>query len=192
MTGTIAAAGNEGPGGYIVGSPSTVSGSLSVAAIDGGFATFPGATFALSTGKSFNAVNANGATFANGTTYNVKVIRNADGSVSLGCAQADFGTLAPNTLAVVARGVCARVHKAIVGQKAGAAAVAQINNAAGLPPVARLRPGGGTQLEWVYQREEAAAVTPEQRFRSLKVLLDERDLVSNLEIIDRVFPTWRR
>ena len=39
----VVAAGNEGPGGYIVGSPSTVSGALSVAAIDGGFATFPGA-----------------------------------------------------------------------------------------------------------------------------------------------------
>jgi subtilisin family serine protease len=130
----VVAAGNEGPSGYMVGSPSTVSGALSVAAIDGGFATIPGATFALSTGKAFNAINANGASFANGTTLNVKVIRNADGTVSLGCLQSDFGTLAPNTLAVVARGVCARVHKAIVGQKAGAAAVAMINNAAGLPP----------------------------------------------------------
>ncbi|HEV8251260.1 MAG TPA: S8 family serine peptidase [Gaiellaceae bacterium] len=130
----VTSAGNEGPSGYIVGSPSTVSGVLSVAAIDGGFATIPGATFALSTGKSFTAINANGGSFANGTTLNVEVIRNADGTVSLGCQQSDFGTLAANTLAVVARGVCARVHKAIVGQKAGAAAVAMINNAAGLPP----------------------------------------------------------
>jgi len=130
----VASAGNEGPSGYMVGSPSTVSGALSVAAIDGGFENFPGATFALSTGKSFKAINANNGSFANGTVLNVKVIRNTDGSVSLGCAQADFGSLAANTLAVVARGVCARVHKAIVGQKAGAAAVAMINNAAGLPP----------------------------------------------------------
>jgi minor extracellular serine protease Vpr len=130
----VSSAGNEGPSGYMVGSPSTVSGVLSVAAIDGGFAQFPGATFALSTGKSFKAVNANGGSFADGTTLSVKVIRDAGGAVSLGCATADYPALAPNTLAVVARGVCARVHKAIIGQKAGAAAVAMINNAPGLPP----------------------------------------------------------
>jgi subtilisin family serine protease len=130
----VASAGNEGPSGYMVGSPSTVPGVLSVAAIDGGFANFPGANLALGTGTSLKAVDANGAAFGDGTVLDVKVIRNADGSVSLGCAQADFGSLAPNTLAVVARGVCARVHKAIEGQKAGAAAVAMINNAAGLPP----------------------------------------------------------
>ena len=37
-------------------------------------------------------------------------------------------------LAVVQRGTCARVAKAIFGSDAGAAAVAMINNAAGYPP----------------------------------------------------------
>ena len=54
---------------------------------------------------------------------------------SLGCDVQSFGTLAPNTIAVVNRGTCARVAKAIFGQQAGAAAVVMVNNATGLPPV---------------------------------------------------------
>ena len=37
-------------------------------------------------------------------------------------------------MAVVIRGVCARVAKAIFGQQAGYAAVAMVNNATSLPP----------------------------------------------------------
>src|SRR6266705_237874 len=54
---------------------------------------------------------------------------------SLGCSVADFGgPLPPNTIAVVNRGVCARVAKAIFGQQAGAAVVVMVNNASGFPP----------------------------------------------------------
>ncbi len=42
--------------------------------------------------------------------------------------------LPPNTIAVVNRGVCARVAKAIFGQQAGAMAVVMVNNATSLPP----------------------------------------------------------
>ena len=56
----VAAAGNEGPSPYIVGSPSTGDGVISVSAIDS-TATFPGATITLSGGATVSAINANGA-----------------------------------------------------------------------------------------------------------------------------------
>ena len=47
-----------------------------------------------------------------------------------GCSVAAFGgPLASGTIAVVNRGTCARVAKAIFGQQAGAAAVVMVNNA---------------------------------------------------------------
>src|SRR5260370_3451201 len=45
----VASAGNAGPSAYIVGSPSTANGVLSVAAIDGSTPTFPGAILNLTT-----------------------------------------------------------------------------------------------------------------------------------------------
>jgi hypothetical protein len=57
----------------------------------------------------------------------------SNGTVSLGCDPSDY-TDVTGKLVVVLRGVCARVHKAILGQKAGAAAVAMINTATSLPP----------------------------------------------------------
>ena len=134
----VASAGNEGGNGYMVGSPSTANGVLSVAAMDGTTPTFPGGHFALSTGTSLDAINANGATFSNGTTMPVVVIHDASqpGGVSLGCSVAAFQAAGNLTgkLAVVQRGTCARVAKAIFGSDAGAAAVAMINNAPGYPP----------------------------------------------------------
>ena len=133
----VASAGNAGPSAYIVGSPSTSNGVLSVAAMDGSVPTFPGGHFVLSTGKSLDALNANNATFADGTTLSVVVVRDATqpGGVSLGCSVAAFQAAnVAGKLAVVQRGTCARVAKAIYGRDAGAAAVAMINNTAGYPP----------------------------------------------------------
>jgi subtilisin family serine protease len=133
----VASAGNAGPAGYTVGSPSTTDGVLSVAAEDGTTPNFPGANLALSTGKSLQALDANGATFTDGTTLPVVVVKDASepGGVSLGCSVAAFQAAnVTGKLAVVQRGTCARVAKAIYGRDAGAAAVAMINNAAGLPP----------------------------------------------------------
>jgi len=71
-------------------------------------------------------------------TFNIKVIKDNPATTSdesLGCSVAAFGgPLAPNTIAVVNRGVCARVAKAIFGQQAGAAVVVMVNNAPGFPP----------------------------------------------------------
>ena len=133
----VASAGNEGGNGYMVGTPSTANGVLSVAAMDGTTPTFPGGHFALSTGTTLDAINANGATFSNGLTLPVVVVHDSSqpGGVSLGCSTADFQAAnVAGKLAVVQRGTCARVSKAIFGSDAGAAAVAMINNASGYPP----------------------------------------------------------
>jgi subtilisin family serine protease len=130
----VASAGNSGTPRYIVGAPSTTTRGISVAANDSTPA-FPGATLALSTGKSIVALNENGATFADGTNWAVYVLRNTDGSISLGCNEAEYDpALITGKLVLTARGVCARVARAVFGQKHGAAAVAMINNAAGYPP----------------------------------------------------------
>jgi minor extracellular serine protease Vpr len=132
----VASAGNSGPAQYITGSPAAGNGAISVAANDP-IAEFPAATLALSTGETITAINANGQEFSP-TTYNVvRIFDNpATPTVdeSLGCNVSDYGTLPASALAVVFRGVCARVGKAIRGQQAGAAAVAMVNNAAGYPP----------------------------------------------------------
>jgi len=133
----VTSAGNSGPNPYIVGSPSSADGAISVAASDP-YASFPGATLALSTGVSVSAIDANGAVFADGSTFNVlNLVDNPATPVNeaLGCNASDYpATIPANTAIVVLRGVCARVHKAVVGQKAGAGAVIMVNTAAGLPP----------------------------------------------------------
>jgi subtilisin family serine protease len=126
----VVAAGNSGQNPYLVGSPSTGDGAISVAANDS-TASFPGAFVTTPSGTKA-AINANGFSLAPSTTYNVKVLSGAN---VLGCSVAAFSPpVPPNTLVVVQRGVCARVAKAIYGQQAGAAAVLMVNNAPGLPP----------------------------------------------------------
>src|SRR5262249_30325072 len=68
------------------------------------------------------------------TTYSTLVLRTG-AAVSLGCDPAEFVAQgAAGKIVIVQRGVCARVAKAINGQKAGAVAVVMINNATTLPP----------------------------------------------------------
>jgi minor extracellular serine protease Vpr len=133
----VASAGNENPNAYTVGTPATADGAIAVTANDPN-QTFAGVTITLPGGVTATAIDANGFAFSGPVTYTVKVIANDPATTdneSLGCSVAAFGgPLPPNTLAVVNRGVCARVAKAIFGQQAGAAAVLMVNNAAGLPP----------------------------------------------------------
>lgn len=133
----VASAGNNGTNAYLVGSPSTASGVLSVAAIDGSSPTFPGAILNLTTSGgaaagAVPAIDANGAPLPGGS-FNVKVLRNADGSVSLGCNKAEYAGTA-GMVVVTQRGTCARVARAVFGDEAGDAAVVMINNTAGFPP----------------------------------------------------------
>jgi subtilisin family serine protease len=148
----VASAGNAGPNGYMVGSPSTANGVLSVAAMDGTTPTFPGAHLVLSTGKSMDAIDANGVTITP-ATYDLRVVPGTgeqvstptgsgtdSDAISVGCSvaadqAANGGQPWPaGTILVVERGICARVHKAVVAQQAGAAGVIMVNNASGFPP----------------------------------------------------------
>jgi len=129
----VASAGNSGRAPYITGSPATATRAISVAANDA-TPTFPGATIG-SGASAITALNANAATFANGLTLPVKVVYSAPGVVSLGCSTAAFTAAGvAGTIAVVSRGTCARVAKAIYGQDAGALAVVMINTSNTYPP----------------------------------------------------------
>jgi subtilisin family serine protease len=135
----VASAGNGGAGAYITGAPAIASRAISVAAVDASGSTFPGATAALSTGKSITMQNSNEAAFTNGTTLPVAVLRTSypGGPVSLGCDPAEYTSFpggVAGKLVVTVRGTCARVARAIFGQKAGAAAVAMIDTSANFPP----------------------------------------------------------
>jgi len=125
-----AASGNAGPAPYITSTPAVSAEAISVAAIDS-HQTFPGALVALDDG-SIEAQDSNGAPLPG--PMGVVVLRNADGSVSLGCNESEYvDSVITGKLVVTVRGSCARVLRAQLGQKHGAAAVAMINNAAGYP-----------------------------------------------------------
>src|SRR5437762_2585808 len=128
----VASAGNAGPSPYVVGSPSTADGAISVAANDP-WETLPGANITAG-GLTVPAINANGFALSGTAAYKIKVLT---GINVLGCSVDAFGgpnSLPSGTIVVVNRGTCARVAKAIYGQNAGAAAVVMVNNATSFPP----------------------------------------------------------
>ncbi len=129
----VASAGNSGPNPYLTGSPGTGDGVIAVSAVDSS-ETFPGAKITVA-GQEVEAINANGASLDG--LGELTVVR-LTGANALGCSVADYqaaGIVAGgNQLAVVDRGTCARVAKAVFGQQAGAAAVLMVNNVDALPP----------------------------------------------------------
>jgi len=128
----VASAGNSGLNPYIVGSPSSAEGAISVAANDPTH-DIPGALIGVGTG--IQAINANGAPTMPSGALPIKVLRTSTGAISLGCDPAEYVNAGvAGKIAVVTRGTCARVARAIFGQKAGAAAVVMVNNATSLPP----------------------------------------------------------
>jgi minor extracellular serine protease Vpr len=129
----VASAGNNGPNPYITGSPASGEKAISVAAINS-TRVFPGASLKLSTNTTVSAINANGAPFSDGSSLSIVVLRTSTGAISLGCNPAEYTKAVSGKLVVTARGTCARVARAVFGQKAGAAAVLMVNNAAGFPP----------------------------------------------------------
>ena len=135
----VSAAGNAGDIRYILGAPGASTRGIAVAAsIKEGFDTTVNIALpAIPAGpaaKTITAINANGAAFSPGS-LEVKVLRNANGTVSLGCNPAEYiNAGVTGKLVVTLRGTCARVARAIFGQQAGAAAVVMINNATSLPP----------------------------------------------------------
>jgi len=136
----VASAGNSNDLRYITGSPASSTRAISVAAtttpatIDFGNLALP--AVASDAATTLSAINANGAAYTSPLAGTVKVVRNPSGTVSLGCSvaafQADGGVA--GKIAVVSRGTCARVAKAVYGQQAGAIAVVMVNNTSALPP----------------------------------------------------------
>ncbi len=130
----VAAAGNSGPTPYIASAPGDSDGAISVAAMDS-TAGFPGASLALTGVPTPILVqDSNNQPYANGMTYPIVVLRNADGTVSLGCNESEYvDAIITGKLVVTLRGVCARIARAQFGFAHGAAAVAMINTSAGYP-----------------------------------------------------------
>ncbi|MFL5298829.1 MAG: S8 family serine peptidase [Anaeromyxobacteraceae bacterium] len=129
----VASSGNSGQELYLTGSPATGNGVISVAAVDS-TERFPAATLTLSPSGSILAQNSNGAPLPSGALP-IVVLRNPDGTVSLGCDEAEYVDAAiTGKLVVALRGVCARVDRATFGDRHGAAAVAMINTSDAYPP----------------------------------------------------------
>lgn len=125
----VASSGNEGPSGYMTGTPASASRAISVAGVDSN-ATFPGATIHLPT-SAISAIDANNGPLP--VTGTLHVLTAADGSISLGCDASEYAGVA-GQIVVTLRGTCDRVARAKFGQAAGAKAVIMVNNGAGLPP----------------------------------------------------------
>ncbi|WP_169337275.1 S8 family serine peptidase [Rudaea cellulosilytica] len=144
----VAASGNAGQIPYITSAPAVFEGAISVAATDA-LASIPSVSLALSGGSTLTAQNSNSAVFANGTSYPIRVLRNADGTVSLGCNPNEYdpavtGVSLAGKVVVSLRGTCARSFRAGAAQHFGAAAAAMINSSAGLPPYEGQIPGGAS------------------------------------------------
>ncbi len=142
----VAASGNAGPTPYITSAPGIFEGTISVAATDA-MAGLPIAKLALTSGSTISAINANSGVFANGAAYPIRVLRNSDGTVSLGCDPNEYdpavtGVSLAGKVVVSLRGTCARTFRAGAAQHFGAAAALMINNASGLPPYEGLIVGG--------------------------------------------------
>ena len=134
----VASSGNAGPTPYITGAPAVFPGAVSVAATDA-LASIPVATLALAGGPTITVQNSNNAIFANGSNWPIVVLRNPNGTVSLGCNPDEYdktkngGIDITGKLVVTVRGTCARVFRAGATQHFGGAASAMINTAAGYP-----------------------------------------------------------
>ena len=127
----VTSAGNNGPGPYLVGGPSTSNAALSVAAVDAQFRYLPGVR--VTGAVTDTALNANLASLASPITGELV-------NVGLGCAATDYAA-ARGKIALTTRGTCARTERAVLGQRAGALAVIMINNAPELPPFEGPIPG---------------------------------------------------
>ncbi len=144
----VAASGNAGPIPYITSAPAVFEGAISVAATDA-LAGIPTAKLTLSSGPALSVINANGGAYTNGSNYQIRVLRNPDGTVSLGCNPDEYdpaktGVSLAGKIVVTVRGSCARVYRAGAAQHFGAAAAAMINSSAGLPPYEGPIPGGAS------------------------------------------------
>jgi hypothetical protein len=134
----VASAGNDGPNGYITGGPSVATTAIAAAALDASRADLPAAKVTIDD-ASILAQNSNEAQLSD-PSLPVAVLRTSypDGAVSLGCDAADYANYpggVTGKLVVTIRGTCCRAHRPVLGQQAGAAAVAMINTDPAYPPM---------------------------------------------------------
>jgi subtilisin family serine protease len=130
----VAAAGNGGPASYLVSSPSTARGAISVASVDS-LATLPGAAIAGSALPQVQGIDANESALAPAVSGTLRVLRAGPGAIGVGCADDEYAGVQPGDVVVTARGGCPRAVRAMKGQEAGAAAVIMVNNTPDLPPL---------------------------------------------------------
>ena len=137
----VAASGNAGPAPYITSSPASGSAVITAAAMDA-TASFPTVNMTLDVGGPLVAQNSNRAPLPV-PPLGIVVLRNGDGTISLGCNQAEYvDATITGKLVVTKRGTCARVQRAQFGQLHGAAAVAMIDSSASsFPPFEGPIPG---------------------------------------------------
>ena len=163
----VASAGNNMQNPYITGSPASGTWAIGVAANESA-PTFPGVRLELSDGSEVVANLLNDVPVEDGTNVEVFVAPEIEGegepdgiedNVGLGChhpsAPPGFNHAnsyegAEGKLVVTERGICARVARAIFGQKEGAVAVAMVNNGPGYPPFeGRIRVNPDTGEEYL-------------------------------------------
>jgi len=127
----VAASGNAGPIPYVTSSPGGSARAISVAAMDS-HKSYPGARVKLDDG-SIELQDSNGVSVPSGPLP-IVVLRNSDGSISLGCNESEYvDSQIAGKMVVTLRGVCARIQRAQFGQAHGAAAVVMINTSPGYP-----------------------------------------------------------
>ncbi len=128
----VATSGNVGPRAYVTSTPGTATRVISVGSMNAN-AGFPGATitFAAGSGETpgpIAAINAN-ASAALPVTGPLRVLRDEEGNIALGCDPSEYEGVKPGDVVVTQRGGCMRPDRAWYGQEAGAAAVVMVNSA---------------------------------------------------------------
>ena len=142
-TTVVVSSGNAGPSAYLTGSPAAALRAIAVGAVDAQ-QSFPAATIDMATGGDIDAINANdGPLPVTGRIVYFQDDPSTPGDPDTGAGYEQSGCMADSyayndfpsgRIAVVQRGFCARVDKAKTGDKKGAKAVIQVNNANALPP----------------------------------------------------------
>jgi len=128
----VASSGNAGQIPYITGTPASANVAISVAAVDS-HKEFPGVNITFNNG-SVLAQNSNGGPLPT-SPLAVVVLKNPDGTTSLGCNEAEYvDSQIAGKLVVSLRGVCARVDRATLAARHGAAAALMINTSDAFPP----------------------------------------------------------
>ena len=125
----VISAGNAGPHPYIVGSPSTSTRAISVAAMNARPNLLNGVIVDLPGSGDLGGWNMYKSPLP--VSGPLRALT-ADGALVTGCAAEDFASVTPGDVVGIVRGVCAFSDKRAFAQAAGAAAVILVNNVAGV------------------------------------------------------------